>query len=260
MINVFNIYKVFISDKIMFNMKYEFIDRTLFIPEKGILVVGDLHLGYEYMLKKSGILLPKNQIKQLIKDLEKIFKKIKTKYKLKKIIFLGDIKHSFSFEWNEKNEFVEVLEFLKKYFNEKNIILIKGNHDTIDYSFNDKLKEIYTKDGIAFIHGHKNFNKLFDKKIKTIVMAHIHPSIIFYDKQTSKRERYKCFLKGKFKEKDIFILPSFLNLVEGTPINEYNINYDDSFSIIPKKSLMNFEVFVVGKDKIYNFKKLKNIT
>jgi len=58
---------------------YEFIDRTLFFPKKGILVIGDLHIGYEAMLRQSGVLIPERQIKDIIKDLKNIFKEIKNR-------------------------------------------------------------------------------------------------------------------------------------------------------------------------------------
>ncbi len=239
---------------------YEFIDKTLFFPEKRILAVGDLHLGYEYQLQQSGILLPENQVQEVISELKETFKQIESKkQKIKKIIFIGDIKHSFSYEWKEKNYFNEVLEFLRQKFEDKNIILIKGNHDTIDYSFSDKLQNYHIEGDIAFTHGHEPFPEIFGKKIKTIVIGHIHPSIILSDKQNIKREKYKCFLTGKFKNKEIIILPSFLTTIEGQTINSISEEYEDYFSIIPKKSLMNFRVHVVGKDKVYDFGKVKEI-
>lgn len=238
---------------------YEFIKKTLFFPEYGVLVVGDLHMGYEHAIRQSGVLLPENQIKEIIDELKSIFGIIKQKQiKLKRIIFLGDINHSFGYERQERNYFREVFDFLKNYIPEKNIIFIKGNHDTIDYSFG-KMKNYYIYKNLAFIHGHKNFPKVFGKGIDFVVMGHIHPSIILKDRQNIKRERYKCFLTGKFKNKQVIILPSFLNITEGSSVNNYKDDYEDYFSIIPKKSLMNFNVFVVGEDKIYGFGKVKEL-
>ena len=189
---------------------YIFINKTLFFPEKGILAVGDLHLGYEYQLQQSGVLIPEQQIKEIMEELKIIFSEIKERnFKLKKIIFIGDIKHSFSYEWKEKNYFNEVMNFLKNYVKDKDIILIKGNHDTIDYSFSDRLQDYYIEDELAFCHGHKLFLEVLDKKIKTIVIGHLHPSIILSDKQNIKREKYKCFLIGKFKSKNIIIILQF---------------------------------------------------
>ena len=176
-----------------------------------------------------------------------------------KIVFIGDIKHSFSYEWKEKNYFREILNFLKNYVEDKNIILIKGNHDTIDYSFSDRLKDYFIEDEIAFSHGHEAFPEIFDEKIKTIVIGHLHPSIILSDKQNIKREKYKCFLVGKFKKKEIIILPSFLATIEGTTINNIKDEYEDYFSIIPKKNLVDFETFVVGEKEVYDFGKIKKL-
>ncbi len=244
----------------MANKSYVFINKTLFFPEKGILAIGDLHLGYEYQLQQSGILIPEQQVKEVIQELKSIFSEIKEKkFKIKKIVFIGDIKHSFSYEWKEKNYFNEIINFLKDYIKDKDIILIKGNHDTIDYSFSDRLKDYYIVDDLAFCHGHELFEEVFDKKIKTIVIGHLHPSIILSDKQNIKREKYKCFLVGKFRNKKIIIMPSFLSTIEGTTINSLEYEYEDYFSIIPKKTLMNFEVYVVGDKEVYDFGNIKKL-
>ena len=123
--------------------RYVFIGKTLFFPNEKILAVGDLHLGYETALRSKGLEVPLRQFEEMKEELNKIIKYTKAKYgKIEKIIFLGDIKHSFSYEWKEKNYFNEVLDFLKKNFKENDIILIHGNHDTIDYSFGEK--QIFT--------------------------------------------------------------------------------------------------------------------
>jgi metallophosphoesterase superfamily enzyme len=123
------------------------------------------------------------------------------------------------------------------------------------------MKDYYVLKNILFVHGHKNFSKIFQDKINMVVMGHIHPSILLKDKQNVKREKYKCFLVGKFKRKKVIIVPSFLATIEGTSVNDYKENYEDYFSIIPKKSLMKFEVFVVnekGKD-VYEFGKVEKL-
>jgi putative SbcD/Mre11-related phosphoesterase len=237
-------------------MNYKFVNKSLFFPKEEILVIGDLHLGYETQMIKAGVLAPKTQMKKLISELNSLIKKLSPK----KIIFIGDIKHSFKYEYQEKIDFQEVVDFLKQYFKEKDIIFIKGNHDTIDYSFKDKLKNYHIENNIAFLHGHKSFPEIYDKKIKTIVLGHLHPSIVLYDPDTTKREKFKCFLTGKFKGKQVIILPSFIGFTPGTSINDYSDLYGkDDFSIIPKNKILNFNVFVIGKNKIYDFKKLKKI-
>lgn len=236
-----------------------FIRKTIFFPERGILAIGDLHLGFEYKIQQSGILVPERQVEELKEELKLIFDEIKNRnLKLKKIVFIGDIKHSFSYEWKEKNYFNEILKFLRSYVKDRNIILIKGNHDTIDYSFSDKLKDYFINGNIAFTHGHKLFSEVLNDKIKTIVMGHLHPSIILSDKQNIKREKYKCFLIGKFKNKKIIILPSFLSTLEGTAVNNLEYEYKNNFSIISKKTLMNFKVYIASENEVYSFGKIRD--
>lgn len=233
--------------------KYIFIDKTIFFPKEGILVIGDLHIGYEYMLRQSGVLIPERQIKDMISELKHIFSKIKIEgFKLNKIILLGDIKHAFAYEPEEKNEFLNIMDFLKQNFSEENIILIKGNHDTMDFTYGNMVD--YHIDGnIAFLHGHMSFPEIFDKKIKILVSGHLHPSVILEENPGVKREDYKCFLVGSMKGKTFIILPSFLGFAEGTPVNDYKENYIESFSIIPEKDILRARVHVIGKDKVYDF-------
>ncbi|MDP2628939.1 MAG: metallophosphoesterase [Nanoarchaeota archaeon] len=236
--------------------KYKLISKTIFFPEKGILAVGDLHLGYDRFLQEQGIIIPFNQLEQSKKDLEKTIKEISKKNKIKRIILLGDVKHFFGFQKQELFDVRDFLEFLERFVDRENIILIKGNHEKFSisgYEFQD-----YFIDGeIAFVHGNKNFPEIFDKRIKTIVMGHMHPAILLKDKNKIKKEKFKCFLVGDYKKKKIIVVPSFFPFIEGTEY--YDKFLGEDFSIIPFKKLGNFECFIIGKEKIYNFGKLKDI-
>jgi putative SbcD/Mre11-related phosphoesterase len=238
---------------------YIFVNKSVFFPKFGILAIGDLHLGYELMLRQSGVNLPETQIQETIDDLKEIIFKIKDLgFSIKKIIFLGDIKHYFGFEYKERRIFDEILEFLRNQFEDKDIILIKGNHDKMDYS-GKKMKNYFIKDEICFVHGHIAFPEIYDTKVKTIVMGHLHPSVIISDQTNVKREKFKCFLVGKFHDKKVIILPSFFEIIEGTSVNDYREDYQSYFSIIPKDSVLNSEIFVIGKDEVYDFGKVKNL-
>jgi putative SbcD/Mre11-related phosphoesterase len=231
-----------------------FISKTLFFPKKGILLIGDLHLGYDSMIKEQGINLLFDQLEETKKELEIIIKRIKAIYTLKKIILLGDIKHHFNFQHEEVSDLRNFLKFLERYLPKENIILIKGNHDTFtlkDY----ELKDFYIENELAFTHGEIAFPELFtNKSIKTIIMSHIHPAVLIKDKINIKREKYKCFLVGKYKKKQIIILPSFFSITEGTEINEYTKGQQYS-QIVPRNKLESFETYVVGKNGIYDFGK-----
>jgi len=241
----------------MNKLKLKFISKTLFIPKHGVLIIGDLHLGYDSFLKNQGINVNYNQLDETKKEIEIIIKKIQATSILKKIILLGDLKHHFSFEKIEIFDLRNFLKFLEKLVDKKNLILIKGNHDTFNIK-NHQMKDFYIQDGIAFIHGDKWFSELNDKGIKIIIMSHIHPAILLKDQNSIKKEKYKCFLVGKFKGKEVIIIPSFFSFFEGSELNFHDDDLKKDFSIITKKKLEEFETFIVGKDKVYKFGKFKD--
>ena len=234
-------------------MNHVFISKSVFFPENGILAIGDLHVGYEQSLIQSGILLPEQQVGEIIKDLQNIINEIKKRnYELKKIIFLGDIKHYFNYEWKEKFNFDKILDFLRDFVKDSDIILIKGNHDKFDFS-GKEMKNYYFKDGIMFFHGHMSFPQILEERVETWVLGHLHPSVSLSDKSNIKREKYKCFLTGKFQNKEIIIVPSFFGIIEGTPINEKEYERE-GFSVIPNSELRNFEVHAINDDgEIFDF-------
>ena len=235
------------------NKDFTFISKTIFFPKQGILVIGDLHLGYDSMIKEQGINLLFDQLEETKKELEIIIKRVKAIYTLKKIILLGDIKHHFKFQKQEISDLRNFLKFLEKHINKENIILIKGNHDTFtlkDYA----LKNFHIENEIAFTHGEQDYLELYNKDIKTVVTSHIHPAVLIKDKINIKREKYKCFLVGKYKKKQFIILPSFFPITEGISLD--NIGGRDAFDqIIPREKLKSFETYVVGKKRVYGFGK-----
>jgi len=244
--------------------KYVFIGKSLFFPKEKILVIGDLHLGYDAFLREKSIEIPLKQFEDVCEELEKITKYITVLYgKIKKIIFLGDIKHHFGFLITEREEIKKLLAFLKKFeIDEEQIIFIRGNHEKNE---KDKsYRDFYIDGDIAFIHGHKNFPEIYNKKINLIVMSHIHPSIILRDELKIRAEKYKCFLVGKYKKKKVVIVPSFVSLIEGALPLEYEnteTEREASFSIIPQKDLEDFGVFVVSEvgEEALKFGKLKEL-
>lgn len=238
---------------------YKFIDKALYFPRQGILAIGDLHLGFEESLRQSGILVPERQIKDIIKNLQEIFDEIEAlpeNNKIKKLIFLGDIKHAFYFEREELRGFNQIMKFLLDKFSEKDIILIKGNHDTMDYSLEHKMKPFHIEAKILFVHGHKPIPKSLLTNVDTIVMGHTHPSFIL--SSGAKREAYKCFLEGKLNGKTTIVMPSFLDIVEGTPVNSYREDYIEDFSSIPKKDIMKFRIWAIGNNEVLDFGKVKD--
>ena len=157
---------------------FEFINKCVFIPKQGILVIGDLHLGYEYMLRETGSLIPATQFSETKKDLKAVFLGLKEqKKKIKKVIFLGDVKHFFPFNKGEKNLFLNLLLLIGEYVDRENIIVLKGNHEKTAEIADKQLFDYYIEEDIAFIHGDQEFKEAFNKNISTIIIGHLHPTI-----------------------------------------------------------------------------------
>ncbi|MEM0360673.1 MAG: metallophosphoesterase [Candidatus Diapherotrites archaeon] len=225
----------------------------LFFEREGILAIADLHLGYEEMLNSQGIFLPRTNFEKVKETLEGMFKELP---ELNMIVILGDLKHEFGFisrqEWREV---IEMLQFLQG--KAKKIALLKGNHDKILGPLVkwERLKireELYiTSAGVLFLHGDKLSHSAEFKKAKTIIIGHEHPAIALRD--GVKSEMFKCFLKGKFKEKKLIVLPSLDMISIGT-----NILREKPLSPFLQGNLSDFECWLV-EDKAYYFGKLKEL-
>lgn len=258
--------------------KIEFIDKALLIDNE-TLVIADFHLGYESMLINSGILIPRVEKKETIRNLKEIFEKIswesentednnglrrknnrseqENKEKLninninkKEIVILGDIKHLFGgFSLEDWKEVKEILEFISKY---GKIILIRGNHDRYLKALEDKyeVRNFYVKKDICFFHGHKMFKQSYDKKIKFWIMGHSHP--IVYLAENAKKENFKCFLYGKYKGKEVYVLPAFSSLYTS---NGYDVSHGNLFEI----NIKNFDVYVVGDKEVLKFGRVRDL-
>jgi uncharacterized protein len=235
--------------------KYIFLNKAIFFPKEGILVFGDLHIGYEEMLKENGLTISISQLKETKEEIIKIVEELgKKNFKIKEVILLGDVKHYFPFQKTESYKIKDLIRFLQELTLKGKISIIIGNHERIKIGKAD-YKEFVIKKDIFFSHGDKYFKEIENKKIKYLVLGHLHPAI--YLKEGIKKEKYKCFLTGKFKGKEVIILPSFLNLNEGTPLNE--IKEIEGFSIIPVKEIKKFNVHIVGKERIYDFGRFEEI-
>ena len=224
----------------------EIVNLSLWIKDKQILVVSDFHLGYEESLHHKGIFVPKSQINEIIDKLKTILNKVKPRT----IIINGDLKHNFGKnlkqEWDDT---LKLIDFLKE--NCRELVFIKGNHDnflkTIANQKNIKVVDEYLVDDTLLVHG----DKLVETKAKSIIIGHEHPAISL--KEKSKIEKFKCFLKGKYKNKELIVMPSFNPLSYGSDI----LNKGRFSPFL--KDISNFEVFIVGDKEVLPFGKVKNL-
>ena len=228
----------------------EIIDLGLYLKNHQTLIISDTQIGYEESLNKQGFLLPRFQFNDLINRFSKIINKCNPK----KIIIDGDIKHEFgTISKTEWRYTIKLIDFLAK---KAELILVKGNHDTIlgpiASKKNIEIVDYYCVDDIYLCHGHNIPDDEFFKKSKTIIIGHAHPAIGLKD--SGRIEKYKCFLKGNFNDKTLIVMPSFNLLTEGS-----DVLCEKLLSPFLEQVLKKFEVFVVGEVVRY-FGHLKDIT
>lgn len=204
---------------------YEFLGKCLLLKEgeERILVIGDLHLGYEEALQRAGVLVPRKLFGEIIEELKKVLGETE---KVHQVVLLGDVKHTFgSILWQEQGDVLELIDFLREYAEE--VVLIKGNHDAILEPLAEKkdltIRESYSVGSVAFVHGDKDQEELWRKDIKTWIVGHGHPAITLSD--GVKSEKYKCFLEGEYKGRKVIVVPSFTMHNEGTDPRDYDLGF-----------------------------------
>lgn len=230
------------------------IDLCLYIQEDDCMIFSDMQLGMEEQYNKQGIFIPRFNFEEIKKRLKKIFQK---KTSASHIILNGDIKHGFgkatNQEWREITQLIEILgEHTQK------ITLTKGNHDISLEPIAKFSKLKIEKEGTLLknsntyiCHGHEIPKNKKYQKAKTIVIGHEHPAIEL--KEGATKQKYKCFLVGKFEEKKLIVLPSFNFANVGSDPREGTLS-----PFLQKTNLNEFNAWLV-EDTVYNFGKIKNM-
>lgn len=222
------------------------VDLCTYLKSIKALIIADLHLGYEEALGKRGVLVPRTQLKAIIKRLEWILKVVQ----VERIILNGDVKHEFG--TISKQEWREVLRLID-FFREKNIdiIVVKGNHDTIIGPIAQKreIREVkeFRNDDVLVVHGDYEPSRT----AKIIIIGHEHPAISF--KEGAKFEKFKCFIKGPYKKSVLIAQPAFFPLTTGTDV------LSEPLLSPLLKDISKFEAFVVDDEThaVLPFGKLK---
>ena len=193
------------------------------------LVIADLHLGIEYEFAGKGIAIP-SQSKKILDRIKKIY----SKYNLKELMILGDLKHLVpKTSFYESTELIRFVQHLD-YFDE--ISLIRGNHDVLLPK--DLGIKIYPSKGIrinncGLFHGHAYPDeRVMDSKI--LLMAHEHPSIAFKGR-FGVRSIEQCWLITKFKGKKLIVMSSFNPICSGSQQSCFNLPGHKFLSPLLKK-------------------------
>ena len=226
-------------------------DLALYLKKERTLIVGDVHIGFEEALNKQGILVPRFHLSDVLERLGMIFEKVG---KVDTFAINGDLKHEFGTiseqEWRDTLKFID---FASKKC--KRIAIVKGNHDVI-------LGPIARKRGIELvhhlvlgenylIHGDKIPDDSDFKAAKNIIIGNEHPAVSV--RYGARSELFKCFLREKWKGKNLIVMPSFNPLTIGSDVMR-----EQMLSPFLKRGIMEFEAFIVA-DKVYDFGKLRNL-
>ncbi len=230
-------------------MKLQLIQNepALLIEESArrILVVADLHLGYEQVLFKK-----ERYSTKLSEGLAKHLHQLVVKLNPTEIIILGDLKHSirnFSL-----SEFREVASLLKRLSEAAPLSIIRGNHDAdLELVVPDETTLIpasgmhldFPTTRIYLTHGHAQPKEtLLDTDL--LIMGHIHPVIAiptirnyFSTRRVWVKTHWKTsFLETLYRWFDpkkinqaiekkpieqmrVIIMPAFLDLLQGHILN-----------------------------------------
>jgi hypothetical protein len=188
-----------------------------YLKDLKALVLSDLHLGYEGMMSKEGVLIPPVNLKRIIEMVSEAM----TGRAVKSLIIDGDIKNEFStVEQAEFNELYDLIMFARS--KKLDMILIKGNHDNFVERYKEPFKlKVYRQEArmgrYLFFHG-EEMPPAAERGVEFLIMGHEHPAVGIYD-SIGKQEKLKCFLYGKYKRRRLLILPAANFFAGGTAVN-----------------------------------------
>lgn len=216
-----------------------------------ILVVADLHIGYERTLFKNEQ-TSLNVTERIIQNFEKLVGDVQPT----QLIILGDLKHTlckFS-----RSEFQKISQLLYRLQKQTSITIIRGNHDAdLELVVPDRV-ELIPSSGFRISLGNQEIYLLHGHAIPSVeiincdsvIMGHIHPTLEITSLQTRKTI-HRVWVKTKWKlsaidamkkwfgkeivkeeqeiakrllNMKILIMPAFLDLLRGHVLNQKTVN------------------------------------
>lgn len=228
--------------------------------EDRVLVVADLHIGWEIALAEQGIHVPSQTPR--IKD--KLLKLVDL-YKPTSLLFLGDVKHTIArVGFGEWRDVPDLFETLGQKISDIKVVL--GNHDGNLEPLLPSAVKIVDSTGIAlfdvgFFHGNA-WPAPEILQCHSLVIGHVHPTVAFRDPlgfritaqvwvraPINQKQLAKTFLGGmgyklktgenpfkllqrdfntKFRASEFYIMPYFNEFLGGRPINRSSGRYGRS--------------------------------
>ena len=180
-----------------------------YIRKHRILILADVHIGFEEEVSLRGGYLPRFQLRNAMRMLEEAFSSVSAEG----ILFAGDLKHLFNTLGRlERAELLELLTYVRKHV--ERIVVVRGNHDNflpamkrwVDF----ELVDYYLVPPYAVVHGHRDLGEgLSDRSWDYLIMGHEHPSIALRD-PVGIVGKFPCFLVGDtaMEGRRVVVLPA----------------------------------------------------
>ncbi|MFH1400354.1 MAG: metallophosphoesterase, partial [Nanoarchaeota archaeon] len=149
-----------------------FYDVACYLPKTRTAIIGDLQIGNEEALNTRGVLIPRTQLAELQKTIDRILA-----LKPKEVVINGDLKHEFG--RISPTEWRGVLAIIDQIQKRCALIIVRGNHDPMAEPILRKrgltVKEYVVRSGYYICHGHVEPQGAAIKKTKCIIIGHEHP-------------------------------------------------------------------------------------
>ncbi|MEP2671644.1 MAG: ligase-associated DNA damage response endonuclease PdeM [Cyclobacteriaceae bacterium] len=168
--------------------------KAVLVPDLQVLLLTDLHLGKANHFRRSGIPVP-NAVNN--KNLETLIELINS-HQPRKVIFLGDLFHSFY------NEEWEALGQVVKHFAQIQFQLVRGNHDVMSELQYERCQlEVFEQLELGpFLLTHEPLEVIPENQYN--IAGHIHPGVKLRGKG-----RQSIILPCFYFGKEQAILPAF---------------------------------------------------
>ena len=222
-------------------------DRCLIFKKEKVLVIGDLHLGYEKTLEEEGIYIPRFNTGLVREAINKLLER----YEPNVVVLLGDIKHDFKrLRYEARDEVRGIITLISDV---ADVVVVKGNHDNFIQNILVDLGLIAVDyvdiAGYRLEHGHE------DSKKRPVIIGHEHPSVKISG-AVSGGMKVQCFIHSK--EEGIIIIPPFSVFSSGTDLT---LTDSESFMSPACKSakMENSEVYGISEYGLMELGKLSSI-
>jgi len=216
-----------------------------------VLIIADLHIGWEVALAEEGIHVPSQTPKMKDKLL-----RLLDLCKPTSLLILGDVKHTIAkVELEEWRDIPDLFEAIRQKVNDIKVVL--GNHDGNLEPLLPQSVKIVPRTGISLLDAGLFHGNAWPApellQCHSLVIGHVHPTVTFREPlgfrittqvwlkaELNKKRLAQAFLKGigikpkpdadpfelmrqrfnvRFRASELFIMPYFNDFLGGRPIN-----------------------------------------